>query len=554
MKTVLRDALDARGYSTLTDVQEAVLAPALDGRDLLVSARTGSGKTVAFGLAVAPQLLGSAGTFEKPGAPLGLVIAPTRELALQVQRELAWLLREAGVRIATAVGGTDGRDERRALARGAHVVVATPGRLVDHLNRGAIDLSALRAVVLDEADEMLDLGFREDLETILAAAPEDRRTLLFSATLPAPIVRLADRFQRDAARVEVGDRATAHADIAYRVAQVAERDVDAAVVNLLLDHDGQGAIVFANTRAAVARLSAHLSGRGFKVVTLSGELSQAERTGALAAMRDGRAEVCVATDVAARGIDLPGLEMVIHAELPSGHETLLHRSGRTGRAGRKGASVLVAPPKARRKAERLLREAKLHADWTTAPSAEAVAARHDARLWTDPVWTAEVDAGEAATVAALVAAHGPEALAAAVLRMHRAGGPAPEVLAPADAPAPKRERPAFGASVWVSIPGGRKAGAEPRRVLPALLKAGGLDKDDIGAIRVRPDRTDVQVRDGAIDALEAGYVGEMTRMDALPHDAAPRGAGPRGPKRKGPMPPRGKPSSKKNKARRAAGA
>ncbi|MEL6596325.1 MAG: DEAD/DEAH box helicase, partial [Pseudomonadota bacterium] len=186
MKQALSDALAARDYTTLTPVQEAVTKPELEGADMLVSAQTGSGKTVGFGLAIAPTVL-EGERFEAAGAPLALVVAPTRELAMQVKRELAWLYAEAGVVMASCVGGMDMRDERRALERGAHMVVATPGRLRDHIMRGSIDLSGVRAVVLDEADEMLDLGFREDLEFILGEAPEERQTLLFSATVPRAI-------------------------------------------------------------------------------------------------------------------------------------------------------------------------------------------------------------------------------------------------------------------------------------------------------------------------------------------------------------------------------
>jgi len=191
---LLSEALVARGYTALTPVQSQVLEPEAEGRDLVVSAQTGSGKTVAFGLAMAPQLLsGVGGIAPPPGAPLALLIAPTRELALQVSRELMWLYAKAGIRITSCVGGMDASKERRALSHGAHVVVGTPGRLRDHLERGALDLSRLAVAVLDEADEMLDMGFREDLEEILDATPDGRRTLLFSATMPKPIVALARR-------------------------------------------------------------------------------------------------------------------------------------------------------------------------------------------------------------------------------------------------------------------------------------------------------------------------------------------------------------------------
>ena len=226
--------------------------------------------------------------------------------------------------------------ERRKLEAGAHIVVGTPGRLRDHLERGALDVSALEAVVLDEADEMLDMGFRDDLEFILEATPEDRRTLLFSATLPKAIVQLATRYQRDALRIAVQGAERGHADIEHKAVRVHPKEIEAAVVNLLRFHDAPAAIVFANTREAVRHLQATLQERGFNAVALSGELGQHERNQALQALRDGRARVCVATDVAARGIDLPNLDLVIHAELPHDRETFQHRSGRTGRAGQIG--------------------------------------------------------------------------------------------------------------------------------------------------------------------------------------------------------------------------
>ena len=192
----LARALAERNFDRLTQVQTAVLADDAAGRDLLVSAQTGSGKTVAYGLAIANNLLDGAERFERAAAPLALIVAPTRELALQVHRELAWLYQHADARVVSCVGGMDPRREQRELAAGAHIVVGTPGRLCDHLRRGRLDVSELKAIVLDEADEMLDLGFREDMEFILEATPEERRTLLFSATLPRGIVALAKEYQQ----------------------------------------------------------------------------------------------------------------------------------------------------------------------------------------------------------------------------------------------------------------------------------------------------------------------------------------------------------------------
>jgi len=293
-------AIEAQGYTSLTEVQSSVIKEEADGRDLIVSAQTGSGKTVAFGLAMANDLLDGGETLAPARDPLALIIAPTRELALQVSRELTWLYSQAGARIVTCVGGMDPVKERRQLNFGAHIVVGTPGRLRDHLERGAFDLSGLKAIVLDEADEMLDMGFREDLEQILEATPETRRTLLFSATMPGQIVALARRYQRDALRISTVGENRGHGDIAYQVMTVAPADIEHAVVNLLRFHEADTAILFCATRDNVRHLHATLVERGFAAVALSGEHSQNERNNALQALRDRRARVCVATDVAAR--------------------------------------------------------------------------------------------------------------------------------------------------------------------------------------------------------------------------------------------------------------
>ncbi|MGI3164601.1 DEAD/DEAH box helicase [Pseudooceanicola sp. 200-1SW] len=503
MISSLSEALTERGYDQLTPVQEAVSAPELAGSDLLVSAQTGSGKTVGFGLAIAPTLLDEAERFGPPALPLALIVAPTRELAFQVRSELQWLYAKTGAVVASCVGGMDMRQERRNLERGAHIVVGTPGRLRDHIERQSLDLSDMRAVVLDEADEMLDLGFRDDLEFILGEAPETRRTLLFSATVPPMIVKLAEQFQTDAQRISTLTGATQHADIAYEAVRVAQNDGEAAIFNLLRYHHDKGAIVFANTRAAVNHLTARLSNRGLATVSLSGELSQSERTHALQAMRDGRARVCVATDVAARGIDLPNLQLVIHADLPTNTESLLHRSGRTGRAGRKGISALIVPPKATKKAERLLKWAKITAEWTEAPSAEDIQAADETRLLEDPAWAEEVTEDQAAFAARLLERHGAEAIAAGYLRLYQSRHAAPEELRAPDAKPEKRPTQDFGPSRWFALSVGQADRAEARWLLPLLCRAGGLDKAQIGAIRVQDSETFVELAEPAVEGFLA---------------------------------------------------
>ena len=518
MIATLAEALAKRGYDTLTPVQEAVTRPELEGADLLVSAQTGSGKTVGFGLAIAPTLLGGADRFGPAGSPLALVIAPTRELALQVKRELAWLYEEAGASLASCVGGMDMRDERRALDRGAHIVVGTPGRLKDHIQRGSLDLSMIRAAILDEADEMLDLGFREDLEFILGAAPDARRTLMFSATVPKAIATRAQSYQKNAVRVTTAGERTQHADIEYRALQVATQDAENAIVNVLRFYEAQNAIVFCNTRATVNRLTTRLSNRSFSVVALSGELSQNERTHALQAMRDGRARVCVATDVAARGIDLPNLELVIHAELPSNSEILLHRSGRTGRAGRKGVSALIVTRNARKKAEGLLKFAKVTAEWADAPAAEAVQRRDAERLLADPIWTEAISDTEREFSGRLLELYNAEQIAAAYVRLYRAGRSAPEELSASGGDAGPRNAAAFGPSQWFSVSVGRAQNAEPRWILPMLCRSGNISRDDVGAIRVQETETFVEV----LQASAAGLLAAVGPGGKLEGDAVLR--------------------------------
>jgi ATP-dependent RNA helicase DeaD len=524
----LQAALADKGYATLTPVQEAVIKEDTAGRDLLVSAQTGSGKTVAFGLAIAPEVLGGVDRLMPAEKPLALVVAPTRELALQVKAEFEWLYGPAGVQLASCVGGMDYRTERRALDRGAHVVVGTPGRLRDHIERGSLDLSEARAVVLDEADEMLDLGFAEDLEFILGSAPEERRTLMFSATVPKEIEKLARTFQRDALRVVVQGEARQHADIAYQALSVQARDKEHAIFNVLRFHEAQTAIVFAKTRANVNHLFARMINRGFQAVALSGELTQSERMHALQALRDGRARVCIATDVAARGIDLPGLELVIHADLPTNSETLLHRSGRTGRAGRKGTSVLIVPPAEYRKAQRILQGAKVEAAWGSPPGADDVQAREDLRLMEHPM-LAEGAGEEAAMAGALLERWGPEAVSAAFVRLWRSGRSAPEVLSdalPPAAPQPPRERGAFGPAVWFRLTVGHTGRAEARWLLPKICDAGGITKDAIGAIRVQQDETFVQIAENQAGRFGAGLEIEpglsMEKLDGEPDMSRPQ--------------------------------
>ena len=501
-------ALTERKYEDPTPVQLAVLEAKAEGRDLVVSAQTGSGKTVAYGLAIATTLLGEAERFPQEASPMALIVAPTRELAMQVERELEWLYHYTGARILSCVGGMDPKRERRRLADGAHIIVGTPGRLRDHLERGVLNITDLKAVVLDEADEMLDLGFREDLEFILEATPAERRTLLFSATMPKIIANLAKRYQRNALRIEASGGERAHADIEYRAMRVAPNEVEHAVVNVLRFVEAQSTIVFCNTRDHVRHLHATLLERGFAAVYLSGELSQGERNHALQALRDGRARVCVATDVAARGIDLPNLGLVIHADLPNDAEILQHRSGRTGRAGKKGVSVVLVPLSRRRKAEQMLAAAKVNPTWSGPPLAEDIRKLDQQRMLHDPLLT-EISSEEDLEMArAVLATRSPEEIAAALVRVYRARLPAAEDVFD---PGPGREfreakparRDAHSSEprnfTWFRLDIGRKNNADPKWLLPMICRRGKVVKADIGAIRITDNETRFEIANAVVE-------------------------------------------------------
>jgi len=533
----LARALAERDYNDPTPVQNAVLEPEAAGRDLLVSAQTGSGKTVAYGLAMGETLLGEAEFLGEAGEPLALIIAPTRELALQVQRELAWLYAYTKARVVSCVGGMDPRAEARQLAQGAHIVVGTPGRLRDHLERGRLKIAGLKAVVLDEADEMLDLGFREDLEFILEATPKERRTLLFSATLPKEIVTLAKTYQRDAFRIQAAGGERGHADITYRAIRIAANEIGHSVVNVLRYAEAPTAIVFCNTREAVRHLQAILSERGFSVVSLSGELSQSERNHALQALRDGRARVCVATDVAARGIDLPNLGLVIHADLPHDAEVLQHRSGRTGRAGRKGVSVLLVPNSRRRKAEQLLNNARIRPEWVAPPSVDDIKKLDQERLLDSDIFTDAADEDDLIMAKALLAARSAEEIAVALARIYRSQLPSPEEVLDAGplretgeergpksrrdrergnereprepreprAAAPRRKTGVSGLpnGVWFRLNVGRHKNADPRWLLPMICRQGGVTRREIGSIDIYDQETRFEVDGSVADQFEA---------------------------------------------------
>lgn len=365
----LRKAIEARGFSSLTTIQQAVLEQARSEKDLRLASQTGSGKTVAFGLSLATRLL-SEDCDLRSGKIAALIVTPTRELATQVCRELSWLFDELkDIRMDVVTGGTDLMRERRRVREAPTVLVATPGRLLDHLRAKAIDLSQVKDVILDEADQMLDMGFRDELLSIEEALPEGRRSILVSATFPKNVRHLADRFQRDPITIDVaGKESGASQDIEHVALVIPGPMRYPALINSLLNSYGERALIFVRRREDAADLAERLASEGLAALPFSGDLNQNQRTRTLSAFRSGAVKILVATDVAARGIDVAGIGLVVHYDPPQDPAVYVHRSGRTGRAGAKGRSVLLVHERGQRRARELLTRARVHANWPSVPS------------------------------------------------------------------------------------------------------------------------------------------------------------------------------------------
>ena len=347
LRPELLGALTALGYEEPTPIQAQAIPPLLEGRDLVGQAATGTGKTAAFAL----PLLQSLTPGGKGSAPRALVLAPTRELAIQVAEAVTTYGRPIGARVLAVYGGQPIGGQLRALERGVDVVVATPGRAVDHLSRKSLTLTNVRVVVLDEADEMLDMGFAEDLDAILAATPTERQTVLFSATISPTIAKVARRHMREPARVSVHAEKGTRDGVA-RVRQTAyvvrRPDKLAALCRILDVEDPTSALVFARTRGEVDDLAQALSGRGHDAGALHGGLAQESRDRVMGRFRDGSLDVLVATDVAARGLDIDHVSHVVNYDVPPDPDQYVHRIGRTGRAGRDGVAITLVEPREHR--------------------------------------------------------------------------------------------------------------------------------------------------------------------------------------------------------------
>ncbi len=370
---VLLAALAKRGFETPMPVQAQTFKAGLEGRDLLVQSRTGSGKTLAFGLPLLHRLTEDRHT-------QALILAPTRELAQQVGEELHSMVPKLS--IASLVGGVSYPPQLRALSLGAPVVVGTPGRVMDHMQRGTLDLSHVSMIVLDECDEMLNMGFLDDVETILAKVPAGPQTYLFSATLPAPIAKLAKRFLKNPVQLQLADagEAAVHADIAHTPVQTPDHQKVRALVNLLLMDEPSAALIFTKTKAQTEEVAEELTVSGLPAAFLHGDLAQATRTRILGQFKDGKLRYLVATDVAARGLDITGLPLVVHVGIPTQLESYVHRSGRTGRAGAKGTSLALVNGTESRILLAWSRRGGLTLDWRSVPTPAQIRETQGTRL------------------------------------------------------------------------------------------------------------------------------------------------------------------------------
>ena len=582
----LSAALTAKGYATLTSVQEAVLDPALTGRDLRITSQTGSGKTVAIGFTLRtlvdrspaePALAAAPGKAKALARPRAMVIAPTRELAKQVEEELSWLFAPMGARVACVTGGAGYGDERRALGSNPALIVGTPGRLLEHLQRGTIDATAVGAIVLDEADRLLDLGFRDDLEAIVAFAPAGRNTHLCSATFPREVRALADATQRDPVHVQGTRLGAANADIDHVVHLVDPRQRMDAIINLLLADPEGRTLVFARTRADVASITTQLNDCGFAVTSLSGEMEQAARNRAIGAFKQGDLRILVATDVAARGIDVQDIARVIHAEPPSDADTYTHRSGRTGRAGRKGTSSILSANAELARTRYILQRAGVVHRFEPIPSADSIrAAGHDraAKALLAPHDEAEGIDEATWQLAKRVAAEGDvtRAIARLLVKTGFVGPVQPRAVRAVEPPdggrprppragfarandgpsersgqrssqlsdrlpggppdgrprprMPQAPRPAAPATrharrdreiAWVPfrVSWGQRQGADARRLLAMACRRGQIRGTDVGSIRVGPSHSVIEVASHVADAFAAAASHPDTRDPAM---------------------------------------
>jgi ATP-dependent RNA helicase DeaD len=534
-------ALTTLGYEEPTPIQREAIPPLLEGRDLLGQAATGTGKTAAFALPLL-QMLADDGD-AKP--PIALVLVPTRELAVQVAEAIHRYGRDLGARVLPIYGGQPISSQLRALKRGVHYVVATPGRALDHIRRGTLALANVRAVVLDEADEMLDMGFADDLEAILAATPRDRQTMLFSATMPPRIAALARRQLRDPVRIDIA-RDTLTEGTAPRVRQsayIVTRAQKLLALGRVLDVEAPtAALVFCRTRTEVDEVADTLNARGYRAEALHGGMSQEQRDRAMGRLRTGTADLLIATDVAARGLDIDQLTHVINYDVPSAPDAYVHRIGRVGRAGREGVAITLAEPREHRMLKNIERVTGQRIPVAKVPTVADLRSRRLELTRASLRETILADDSEhfRVVVESLASEFDVMVVAMAAVKLAHAADNTDEDEEIRDV-APARERahgkdrdgargsrsprdrgerahtsaPRRGAAdagiarIFIGV--GRSAGIRPQDLVGAIANEAGISGRDIGAIEIADDASYVEVPDSAAAAVVAALRGTKIR-------------------------------------------
>ncbi|MET8146444.1 DEAD/DEAH box helicase [Sphaerisporangium sp. NPDC005288] len=517
LRPELLRALSGLGYEEPTPIQREAIGPLVEGRDLLGQAATGTGKTAAFALPILQRMPAGRGD----GDPLALVLVPTRELAVQVSEAVHRYGRDLGTRVLPIYGGQPIGRQLRELQRGVDVVVATPGRALDHIGRRTLRLDALTMVVLDEADEMLDMGFADDIEAILQETPEVRQTVLFSATMPPRINSIARQHLTDPVRIQI-ERETAAPGEAPRVRQsayVVPRAHKPTALGRVLDVEApEAAIVFCRTREEVDQLTETMNGRGYRAEALHGGMGQEQRDRVMARLRAGTADLLVATDVAARGLDIEQLTHVVNYNVPSAPESYVHRIGRVGRAGREGVAITLAEPREHRMLKTIERVTKSRITVEKVPTVADLRARRleltrsalEESMLQDDLEQFRVVVETLADEFDLV-----EIAMAAVKLAHESSGAAadeeeiPDVpLRPEREGRGRREQPGRderrgrgpgSGMTRVFIGAGRSAGVRPQDLVGAIANESRLSGRDIGAIEIADRFSLVEVPDQSVE-------------------------------------------------------
>lgn len=552
----LLKALSGLGYEEPTPIQREAIPPLLEGRDLLGQAATGTGKTAAFALPMLQRLHGvfRAAGGEEGGEPGGLVLVPTRELAVQVSEAMHRYGRDLGTRVLPIYGGQPIGRQLRALERGVDVVVATPGRALDHIGRGTLPLKGLRMVVLDEADEMLDMGFAEDIEAILQDIPEERQTVLFSATMPPRIDGIARRHLREPVRIRIEREAPAagEAPLIRQSAYIVSRAYKPAALGRVLDVEAPtAAIVFCRTREEVDQLTETMNGRGYRAEALHGGMGQEQRDRVMGRLRSGTADLLMATDVAARGLDIEQLTHVINYDVPSAPESYVHRIGRVGRAGREGVAITLAEPREHRMLKTIERVTRSRITVEKVPTVADLRARR-LELTRAALQESLMEDGDLDRFRVVVETLADEfdlvdiALAAVKLAHESTGAAADEEEIPEVTPrAPRPERGpregrddrygrddrrgrrGGGPMSRVFVGAGRSAGVRPQDIVGAITGETRVTGREIGAIEIADRFTLVEIPDAAVDevveALRHTTIKGKRPTVRRDRDGAPRG-------------------------------